>query len=153
MKERLIEFLAYLGIGQNKFERAVGFSTGFVNKVGDSIREANLAKITRAYPELNISWLKTGEGDMIRKADIIQIADRNSIIGHGSTNISVALPEKGYQKIIKSDGSQTTVEVTSSGCEDASRDFVAENLALREEVGELKNKIIALQDRLLDGKK
>ena len=32
-KQRLISFLAYLKISQGKFEKKVGLSTGFVNKV------------------------------------------------------------------------------------------------------------------------
>lgn len=66
MKERLTEFLTWLNVGQKKFEQQCGLSNGFVDKVGASIREANLAKISAQYPELNISWLKTGEGDMVR---------------------------------------------------------------------------------------
>lgn len=65
MKERLILFLKHLGIGQLRFENNVGLSRGFVNAVGDTIRESSLAKITAVYPELNINWLKTGEGQML----------------------------------------------------------------------------------------
>lgn len=67
MKKRLIEFLSYLGIGQLKFEENVGLSRGFVNKVGDSIRTNNLNKIVDKYPELNINWLMTGEGSMLKQ--------------------------------------------------------------------------------------
>jgi hypothetical protein len=81
MKKRLIEFLAYLGIGQNKFETTIGTSTGFVSKVGDSIRKANLAKISAAYPELNISWLLTGEGGMLKSG---------SVVTHGKNSPAVA---------------------------------------------------------------
>ena len=65
MKERLIEFLKYIGIGQDKFEKNVGLSRGFVNKVGDSIRVKNQQKIQKCYPELNMTWLLVGEGSML----------------------------------------------------------------------------------------
>lgn len=68
MKKRLIEFLSYLRIGQLKFEENVGLSRGFVNKVGDSIRTNNLNKIVDKYPELNINWLMTGEGEMLKQS-------------------------------------------------------------------------------------
>ena len=32
-KERLISFLAYIGISQGGFEKKVGLSTGFVNNI------------------------------------------------------------------------------------------------------------------------
>lgn len=66
MKERLILFLKHLGIGQLRFEKNVGLSRGFVNAVGYSIRENTLTKISAVYPELNINWLKTGEGKMLK---------------------------------------------------------------------------------------
>ena len=65
VKSRLNEFLKYLGIGQAKFAERIGVSRGFANNVGDSIRADNLAKISKVYPELNIVWLQTGEGQML----------------------------------------------------------------------------------------
>jgi cell division protein FtsB len=64
----------------------------------------------------------------------------------------VTLPEKGYQKIIKSDGTETIVEVASSGHDVTPHDLAAENKVLREENSSLKDKVIDLQDQLL-GKK
>lgn len=64
-KERLISFLAYIGISQGGFEKKVGLSTGFVNNIGDSIRRTSLDKISSIYPDLNIAWLLTGVGDML----------------------------------------------------------------------------------------
>ena len=65
MKQRMNEFLAYLDMSQGKFEKAVGMANGWVNKIGDSIREDNLKKISEVYPMLNIAWLKTGVGSML----------------------------------------------------------------------------------------
>lgn len=64
-KNRMIEFLRYKGLSQLKFEESVNLSRGFVNNIGDSIREASLQKIVSVYPELNIAWLKTGVGTML----------------------------------------------------------------------------------------
>lgn len=66
IKYRLAEFLKHLGIGQAKFAQIVGVSKGFANNVGDSIRTDNLNKIAEHYPELNITWLLTGEGEMLK---------------------------------------------------------------------------------------
>ena len=82
------------------------------------------------------------------------IAGSNTITTPGNhTNINVSLPEHGFQKIIKSDGSQTTVEVATTNGECEIPKEVADELAfLRKENGDLKNKIIELQGRLLEGK-
>lgn len=65
VKERLLEFLKTKGIGQSKFEKQVGLSNGFVSNIGDSIRSTSLNKIKVHFPDINTSWLLTGEGDMI----------------------------------------------------------------------------------------
>ena len=53
MKDRLIIFLEYLGIGQNKFAQNVGLSAGYVNNLGESISSRSLNKILNVYPQLN----------------------------------------------------------------------------------------------------
>ena len=67
MKDRLIAFLKYLGIGQNKFAKNVGLSRGYVNNIKDNITIRTVDKILKAYPELNKSWLLTGEGEMLNE--------------------------------------------------------------------------------------
>jgi transcriptional regulator with XRE-family HTH domain len=64
-KERLLEFLKYLHLGQNAFERKVGLSNGHVSRVSSSFGSDVLAKIKASYPELNLTWLITGEEGMI----------------------------------------------------------------------------------------
>lgn len=68
MKERLLEFLAHLGMGQNKFEEKTGLARGLINKIKGNISVKSLNKIAAAYPELNITWLQTGEGEMLKTA-------------------------------------------------------------------------------------
>lgn len=65
-RERLKSYLRKKQISEAVFEDAAKLSRGFVSKVGDSIREANLIKISQSYPDLNLAWLKTGEGEMLR---------------------------------------------------------------------------------------
>lgn len=66
VKERLIEFIAYLKMGQGKFEKACGLSNGFVTNIRDGFSTPNLSKIMGRYPELNIDWLITGKGEMLK---------------------------------------------------------------------------------------
>lgn len=68
-KKRLLQFLQYKKLGQQKFEISIGMSNGWANKVGDSIRENTLQKIKEVYPELNIAWLKSGVGEMLNTGD------------------------------------------------------------------------------------
>lgn len=66
IKKRLLLFLNYLNIGQTKFEKECGFSRGFVNKLTDGIGINKVLILYKKYPEINLEWLITGEGEMIR---------------------------------------------------------------------------------------
>lgn len=65
IKDRLVKFLQYKGIGQLAFENTCNISRGYVNKIGDSITVKIQQKIQTAYPELNMNWLKVGIGSML----------------------------------------------------------------------------------------
>lgn len=69
VKERLIEFIKYLEIGQGAFEKEVGLSNGYVNNIRNSIQPDKLQRISQHYPKLNPGWLMTGDGTML-KGDI-----------------------------------------------------------------------------------
>jgi hypothetical protein len=89
MKNRLVEFLAYLGIGQTKFEEKVGLSRGFVNTLKNNLTIKTLSKIESAYPELNTEWLKTGIGAMLKTEisnKLIPFYDDIATIGGANSN-------------------------------------------------------------------
>lgn len=65
VKSRLLEFLKYKNLSQKKFEIACGLANGYVNNIRKSITIEKLQKITRQFPELNKTWLLTGEGMML----------------------------------------------------------------------------------------
>lgn len=69
-KERLIEFLKYKNIGQNKFERMCGLSLGYISKLRIEPSPTKLRGIINAFPELNEKWLLTGEGNMLNDSDV-----------------------------------------------------------------------------------
>ena len=67
-KERLKQFLEYLKIGQNAFGEKCGFSGSLINNSKGSIGSEILNKISIVYPELNLVWLITGNGEMKNKS-------------------------------------------------------------------------------------
>lgn len=77
LKERLLDYIAYKGIDKATLERNSGLSNDAVNKMGDNTRTKTLDKISNAYPDINIAWLKTGIGEMLiseeRKEKIISV--------------------------------------------------------------------------------
>ena len=69
VKQRLISFISYIKLSQSKFEKEISVSNGYVNNIRQSISPDKLQKIALRFPELNIAWLITGDGDMINNAD------------------------------------------------------------------------------------
>ena len=70
VKERLKKYLTHIDMSENDFEGKCGLSRGFVSKDRDCIRKNNLLKIQKAFPDINIIWLQTGEGQMLNQTII-----------------------------------------------------------------------------------
>lgn len=66
VKQRIIEFTKYKGIGQTKFERAVGLSNGYLNQLRHAPSYEKIQMIIGTFPDLNEVWLLTGEGEMLK---------------------------------------------------------------------------------------
>ena len=65
-KDRLEQFIRTMGYSTREFERAIGVSNGTVRHITDAL-SANLKdKISANFPQLDMNWLLTGEGDMLR---------------------------------------------------------------------------------------
>lgn len=64
--ERILHFIELKGISKRKFCTQAGLSTGFLNTVND-IGSNKLINILNTYPEINPTWLLTGDGDMLNQ--------------------------------------------------------------------------------------
>lgn len=65
-KDRLKEFLSSQKIGRNRFEEQLGISIGYMSSKATTITSDVIEKVTSAYPNLNLDWLITGEGPMLK---------------------------------------------------------------------------------------
>ena len=68
-KERILQFVDYKGISKSRFYEETGMKRGFLDgdKLQTSIPDTFIATIIAKYPEINLKWLLTGEGSMIRE--------------------------------------------------------------------------------------
>lgn len=67
-KGRLLEYLDCKDIKKAEFYRTTGLANGFLDK-NDNIGSDNIEIIVSKYPEINLSWLVTGNGEMLVKND------------------------------------------------------------------------------------
>lgn len=63
-KDRLMDFIVYLGVSMNEFEKNCGFSTRYLCNVR-SPGAAKLSQVKAAYPSLNMEWVMNGTGSML----------------------------------------------------------------------------------------
>ena len=70
VKERLIAFIEFKGITKNKFEALCGLSKRYVSNISRSISPDVAEKISLTFPELNMGWVMTGEGEMIKDSPV-----------------------------------------------------------------------------------
>lgn len=154
-KERLKEFVSKQGLGQNAFEKKVGIAVGYLASKSVSVTSDTIEKVIENFPNLNLDWLMTGKGEMLKNTGTMtgsNQGDGNKIeyknsgnVGVGNT-VNVTLSESGTQKIIKPDGS---VELTSIGSnDDASDKLQRENEALKEKISHLMDNM-QLKDELI----
>lgn len=66
IKERARIFCAHKGIKVADFERASNLSNGYLNNVRKSPSLEKVEGIRVAYPDLNVHWLITGQGEMLK---------------------------------------------------------------------------------------
>lgn len=127
-----------------------------------------LEKIVNAESlKISSEWLLSEKGEMVRQ-DVKQSGWGNINTSSGNVSVekivqndhsvNIALPEKGFQKIINSDGSETTIEAHSFDMDKIAQ-IEAENKKLREKLEHLdsvlhensvlKDRIMELQTRLI----
>lgn len=68
--DRLTQFIKYAGLSARQFDLSIGAGNGYtlrMKKNHASIGSDVIETIIRTYPQLNLVWLMTGEGEMIKK--------------------------------------------------------------------------------------
>lgn len=65
VKERLRTFIASKDMSVRRFEILCGFPNSFVSNIKRTTSPARLEVIASKFPELNITWLMTGNGEML----------------------------------------------------------------------------------------
>lgn len=65
-KERLKAYLEHKGISQTDFIKSIGASPGYIGAMNKGFGPRYEPMVRKEYPDLNIGWLLTGEGEMLK---------------------------------------------------------------------------------------
>lgn len=101
IKDRLITFISYLGIGQGKFEKSCGLANAYVANIRKSISPEKLQQIAQCYPELNTGWLMTGEGEMLRKHQKVGDISNSNVSGVNVSGREIHIYPDAYNTLLK----------------------------------------------------
>lgn len=68
IKDRLLQYINFKCITKAFFEKSIYASNGYINNV-KTLGSDKLEDILNKYPDLNIEWLLTGNGNMIKESN------------------------------------------------------------------------------------
>lgn len=74
-KERIKQYIEYLGVSTSEFERTAGLSNGSISKPTSRMQSSTIRLIGEAYTDLNMDWVRTGRGEMIKPQPTHSIRD------------------------------------------------------------------------------
>ncbi len=75
VKERLIKFVQYKKMSKSEFCRTINVSSAFITSIRESIQPDKIKSIALNFPELNIVWLMTGDGEMLNSSEIKPVSN------------------------------------------------------------------------------
>lgn len=76
--DRLMIFIKESGLSARKFDLSIGASNGYtlrMSKKRASIGSDVIERILKIYPDLNVVWLLTGEGHMLKSQEKAEVLD------------------------------------------------------------------------------
>lgn len=163
IKDRIKSYIVYKEISQREFERCIKKSNGYVNNIVNTISADVLNDISKEFDDLNINWLITGEGEMLkggfsstscidlkrfREEFRLKQTDLMSLLGVSQGFISRVengrelFPDKYYKLLLKEytkeDLAPYIIEISKEGCFSSNiNGSSAKCLRLKQSIGEL----------------
>jgi hypothetical protein len=99
--DRLMLFIKEAGMSARQFDLSIGASNGYtlrMSKNRASIGSDVIEKILRTYPDLNVVWLLTGEGHMLKSQEEEEILDFDNLPREKQIEIERIIEQKIQEK-------------------------------------------------------
>ncbi|WP_181256212.1 S24 family peptidase [Aurantibacter aestuarii] len=130
-------------ITNSAFEQSIDASNGYINSISKSIGIDKVESILEKYPNLNIEWLLTGNGDMmktnanneaviastqLKKVSKVPIhAQAGFLAGYGDTEFMDNLPVEYWEVDQEYKGDYIVFEVKGDSMDNNSDEAIKEN--------------------------
>ena len=95
--DRLIQFIKFAGLSARQFDLSIGASNGYtlrMQKNSASIGSDVIENILKTYPQLNVVWLITGEGEMLKENEEELILDFEELPKEKQNEIEQIIEQK-----------------------------------------------------------
>lgn len=95
--DRLIQFIQHVGLSARQFDISIGAANGYtlrMKKNRASIGSDVIENIVRTYPQLNVAWLITGEGTMLKSDNDIELEDFDQLPADKQKEIEAIIENK-----------------------------------------------------------
>ena len=79
IKERIYLLIKELGISARAFGKSIGQSESWAKNIGKGIGTDVVTNILLEYPQVSLTWLVNGEGEMFTQNDINKVADNVTV--------------------------------------------------------------------------
>lgn len=99
VKSRVKAFCEHLGISTSAFEKSIGVSNGYVNSISKSIGLEKISAILEKYSTLNIEWLLTGKGDMLKSDNLNYIKEPVAIYNNITPQV-ITVDSEGNDNVV-----------------------------------------------------
>jgi hypothetical protein len=99
--DRLMQFIKHTGLSARQFDISIGASNGYtlrMRKNRASIGSDVIENILKIYPDLNVVWLLTGEGPMLKSQQEEEILDFDNLPPHKQQEIERIIEIKIKQR-------------------------------------------------------
>ena len=96
-----MQFIKFAGLSARQFDISIGASNGYtlrMKKNNASIGSDVIENILKVYPQLNVVWLITGEGEMLKKQEEPEILDFDQLPNSRKQEIEQLIEEKIKEK-------------------------------------------------------
>ncbi len=95
--DRLMQFIQHAGLSARQFDLSIGAANGYtlrMKKNRASIGSDVIENIVRTYPQLNVSWLITGEGEMLKSSKIAEPIEFDELPAEKQREIEAIIEKK-----------------------------------------------------------
>lgn len=102
LTERVKAYCEYKNIAKSVFERVSGLSNGYFKKDTRRISPPKVENIHRLFPDLNIDWLQTGNGEMLNANttnNTAAIMSQHQVIASATTDHLTVVPAEIVEEI------------------------------------------------------